>query len=188
MASQIIGNSSLFRLTIQALSKPWLWGKRFHVIALHVKSALVVAVLGNKSKDNTGPHGPLTRYVKLRAAHAPGMTGKLFPAPDFKCAVMHVGIVNPRWWVKRSRHSRRMRNPLFCVSGKRPMANARHETCYLTCTSSNTPSRKIRCYLLNGLVSFCKTEPSATPCHINQTEAIGYIYEVKNHGHYNGAY
>ena len=34
---------------------------------------------------------------------------------------MHVGIANSRWWGKRSRHSRRMRNPQFCVSGKRPM-------------------------------------------------------------------
>ena len=36
-------------------------------------------------------------------------------------AVMHVGIANPRWRGKRSRHSRRMRNPQFYVSGKRPM-------------------------------------------------------------------
>ena len=35
--------------------------------------------------------------------------------------VMHVGITNPRWRGKRSRHSRRMRNPQFCGSGKRPM-------------------------------------------------------------------
>ena len=35
--------------------------------------------------------------------------------------VKHVGIANARWRGKRSRHSRRMRNPQFCVSGKRPM-------------------------------------------------------------------
>ena len=35
---------------------------------------------------------------------------------------MHVGIANPRWRGKRSRHSRRMHNPQFYVSGKRPMA------------------------------------------------------------------
>ena len=39
--------------------------------------------------------------------------GNVFP-------VMHVGIANPLWWGKRSRHSRRMRNPQFYVSGKRP--------------------------------------------------------------------
>ena len=36
-------------------------------------------------------------------------------------AVMPVGFANPRWWGKRSRHSRRMRYPQFYVSGKRPM-------------------------------------------------------------------
>ena len=36
-------------------------------------------------------------------------------------AVMHVGIANTRWRGKRSRHSRRMHNPQFYVSGKRPM-------------------------------------------------------------------
>ena len=34
---------------------------------------------------------------------------------------MHVGIFNPRWREKRFRHSRRMRNPQFYVTGKRPM-------------------------------------------------------------------
>ena len=34
---------------------------------------------------------------------------------------MHAGIANPRWRGKRSRHSRRMRNPQVYVSGKRPM-------------------------------------------------------------------
>ena len=34
---------------------------------------------------------------------------------------MHVGIANPHWRGKRSRHSRRMRNPQFYVSGKRSM-------------------------------------------------------------------
>ena len=39
------------------------------------------------------------------------------PACDAR-AVMHVGIAKPRWWGKRSGHSRRMRNPQFYVSGK----------------------------------------------------------------------
>ena len=39
-------------------------------------------------------------------------------------AVMHVGIANPRWRGKRSRHSRRMRNPQFYVSGKMPILDA----------------------------------------------------------------
>ena len=69
------------------------------------------------------PHGPLTRYVKLQVAHAPGMPGKFFPAAVFKGnrsrhasrhvrdarAVMHVGIAYLRWRVKRSRYSPLMR-------------------------------------------------------------------------------
>ena len=36
-------------------------------------------------------------------------------------AVMHVGIAKLQRRGKRSRHSRRMRNPKFYVSGKRPI-------------------------------------------------------------------
>ena len=36
-------------------------------------------------------------------------------------AVMHVGIANPQWREKRSRHSRHMQNPQLHVSGKRPI-------------------------------------------------------------------
>ena len=39
--------------------------------------------------------------------------------------VMHVGIANPRWRGKRSRHSRRMRNPQFYFSGKTPIGTCR---------------------------------------------------------------
>ena len=71
-------------------------------------------------------HGPLTRCVKWRVAHAPGMPGTFLPhriqtKPLVSDHSMHFGIVNPRWRGKRSRHSRRMRNPRFYVSGKRPM-------------------------------------------------------------------
>ena len=36
-------------------------------------------------------------------------------------ALIHVGIANPRWHGKRSRHLRRMRNQQLYVSGKRPV-------------------------------------------------------------------
>ena len=83
-------------------------------------------------------HGPLARYVKLRVAHAPGMPGTFSPPPlgsdpdmhHDTCAT-HVSWCMPgsltsvflwsRWRGKRSRHSRRMRNRQFYVSGKRPM-------------------------------------------------------------------
>ena len=81
-------------------------------------------------------NGPLTRYAKLRVAHAPGIPGTFSPPRPSKenasersrhasqhvrraRAVMRVGIVNMRG--KRSWHSQRMRDPQFCVSGKRPM-------------------------------------------------------------------
>ena len=35
--------------------------------------------------------------------------------------VMHVGIANPQWRGKRSRHFRRMRNPQIYVSGKKAL-------------------------------------------------------------------
>ena len=83
-------------------------------------------------------HGPLTRYVKLRVAHAPGMPGTFFPPPRVSdpdmhhcTCVMHVpwcmpgsltsGFLWNRWREKRSRHSRPMCNPQFYVSGKRPI-------------------------------------------------------------------
>ena len=85
-------------------------------------------------------HGPLTRYVKLRTAHAPRMPGTFSPPLTSKetsslrprhawrhvrhvRAVMHAGIANPRWREKRSRHSRCTRNLLFYISGKRPLGN-----------------------------------------------------------------
>ena len=83
-------------------------------------------------------HGPLTRYVKLRVVHAPGMPGTFSPpttstetaSKRFRhasrhvrdaCAVIHVGIANSRWRGKRSQHPRRMCNPQFYVSCKRSM-------------------------------------------------------------------
>ena len=89
---------------------------------------------------------PLTRYVNLRVAHAPGIPGTFSPPPISKetdsyrsrhvsrhvryaRAVMHVGIPKPRWRGKRCRHSWRMRNPQFEISGKKPITprNKKHE-------------------------------------------------------------
>ena len=53
------------------------------------------------------------------------------------CAVMHVGIANPRWRRKRSRHSpfpsRCMHKPQFHVSGKRPMDGCLHPVVVRKC-------------------------------------------------------
>ena len=83
-------------------------------------------------------HGSLARYVKLRVAHAPGMSGTFLltsrvndPGMNHGTYVTHVpwsmpgstysGFLWSLWRGKRSRYSRRMRNPQFYVSGKRPM-------------------------------------------------------------------
>ena len=83
-------------------------------------------------------YGPLTRYVKLLVAHAPGMLGAFPPPLRVSDPDMHHGtcVTHVPWYMpgsltsgflwsrmrrKRSRHSQRMRNPQFYVSGKRPM-------------------------------------------------------------------
>ena len=83
-------------------------------------------------------HGHLPRYVKIWVAHAPGMLGTFSPPPRVSDPDMHhgtyvthvpwcipgsltSGLLWSRWQGKRSRHSRRMCNPRFCVSRKRSM-------------------------------------------------------------------
>ena len=88
-------------------------------------------------------HGPLARYVRMRVAHAPGMSGTFSPPPLISDPDMHHGTCVTHvpwcmagslisgflwsWWQgKRSRHSRRMRNSQIYVSGKRPMEKYHH--------------------------------------------------------------
>ena len=95
--------------------------------------------------NNIAAHGPLTRYAKLRVAHAPGMLRTLSPPPRVSnpdihhdICVTHVSWCMPgslttdflwsQWRGKRSHHSPRMRNSQFCVSGKRPMTWRRSST------------------------------------------------------------
>ena len=87
---------------------------------------------------NTSPNGPLARYLKLRVAYAPGIPGTFSSPPRVSDPDMHHGtcMIHAQWWMpgsltsgflwsrwqgKCSRHSRRMRNPQFCISGKRPI-------------------------------------------------------------------
>ena len=102
-------------------------------------------------------HGPLARYVKLRMAHAPGMPGTFSPPPQVSdpdmrhgTCVTHVpwcmsgsltsGFLWIRWRGKRSRHSRRMRNPQFYASGKRPILHVQHVPYVWNYTVRITPS------------------------------------------------
>ena len=57
------------------------------------------------------------RFPRHRLVSDPGMHHVRYAR-----AVMHVGIANPGRRGKRSRHSRRMRDPQCYVSGKRPMS------------------------------------------------------------------
>ena len=60
-------------------------------------------------------------FIPIPGCASIGNARNVFPATDFKRAVMHVGITNPRWRGKRSRHCRRMRNLQFYVSSKSPL-------------------------------------------------------------------
>ena len=80
-------------------------------------------------------YGPLARYVKLRAVHAPGTLETFFPPPRVSdpdmhrsTCVTHVPWCIPRslnsgflWCRWRGKCSRRVRNPQFYVSGKSPL-------------------------------------------------------------------
>ena len=77
--------------------------------------------INTMAAGNRTNHGPLSRYVKSRVAHAPGMPRTfsryrlqrkpLVSDPSMRDAraVMQVGIAYLQWRGKRSRHSRRMR-------------------------------------------------------------------------------
>ena len=122
-----------------------------------------IAIVNHDTFDEPHPvnlyafllNGPLTRYVKFRVPHAPGMPGTFSPTPRFRDPDMHHGtcvthvpwcmpgsltsdFLWSRWRGKRSRHSRRMHNPQFYVSGKRPMGKYLQSTCIrVTCLHSD---------------------------------------------------
>ena len=83
--------------------------------------------------------GPLARYVKIEGCACAGDAENGFPPPLVRDPDMHhgtcvthvprcmpgsltIGFLWSRWRGKRSRHCRRMCNPQFYVSGKRPIA------------------------------------------------------------------
>ena len=100
-------------------------------------------------------HGSLIRYAKRWVAHAPGMPGTSSPPLRFSDPDMHHGtcVTHVPWCMpgsltrgflwsrrrgKRSRHSRRMRNPQLCVYGKRSILLAidvvwTHLLCHSIC-------------------------------------------------------
>ena len=76
-------------------------------------------IAGCACARNAGNGFPATDFVgttSQRTRHA------LWHVRD-ACAMMHVGIANPRWRGKRFQHSRLMHNPPFYISSKRPIEN-----------------------------------------------------------------
>ena len=116
-------------------------------------------------------HGPLTRYVKLQVAHAPGMPGAFSPAADFKGnreLAIPACITARAWGTCRDACRDRLpvvaektfpafpahAHPQFYVSGKRPI-----RLCYCDVTQEDAvtlfwpivsqTSLKIECVINN---------------------------------------
>ena len=144
----------------------------------------VAKITCNENSFGKLTNGPLTRYVKLRVAHAPGMperfphnrlqTKPLVSDPGMHhgtCvtrAVMHVGSANPRWRETRSRNSRRTRKRQFCVSGKRPIDVAHPDTISNDGQVQRPTHRRkyIRMSLMLSMVNFTS---GVTFCYIHGT-------------------
>ena len=127
-------------------------------------------------------HGPLAKCVKLRVAHAPGIPGMFSLPPRVSDPDLHHGtcVAHVPWCMpgsltsrslwsqlrgKRSLHSRRMRNPQFDISSKRPIdqnIKAKHHQ-----TKMNLKMLPQRC----GHIS------SATTCYYGED----YLYAHEKH-------
>ena len=51
---------------------------------IHVHASVNKTIIGSGGAEQATRHRPLTRYVKLRVAHAPGMAGTFSPPPTSK--------------------------------------------------------------------------------------------------------
>ena len=126
-----------YRTLIKILSKIFWDPVRFYAIQYDVFYVVWEQV-------NTSPveaySWAFTRHAQLRVAHDTGMTGTFYSTskkPQVSDPGMHhgtyvthvpwymVGWLTRRWRGKRSQHSRRMSNPQFYVSGKRPYTHSR---------------------------------------------------------------
>ena len=111
-------------------------------------------------------HRPLARFVKSRVAHAPVMPGTFSPPPRVSDSDMHQGtcMTHVPWCMpesltsgfllsrcrgKRSRHSRRMRNPQFCVSGKRSIDR------YVRCWFPTIPRERYQVSAVHKIKNTC---------------------------------
>ena len=156
----------------------------------------------------TSIHGPLSRYEKLRVAHAPGMPGTFSPLPRISDPDMHHGtcVTHVPWCMpgsltngltlksvrgKRSRHSRRMRNPQCCVSGKRPMVwraelhrlldeNIPHIYIYIFPVTQSTTHNYVYLEVVDLLHirrKFIRVTPWRPGVHVHTTSGTASIYD-----------
>ena len=88
--------------------------------SLYITCTLVDRKLGIGLLADTQNYGLCMRLEFWERFHRHQLQRKPLVS-DHACAVKHVGIANPRWRGKRFRNSRRMCNPQFYVSDKRPM-------------------------------------------------------------------
>ena len=122
-------------------------------------------------------HEPYIRYAKLWVAHAPRMPGTFSPPPRVSDPDMHhgtclthvpwcmpgsltSGIFWGRWRGKRSRHSRCMRNPQFCVSGKKSIAYLITKLWFVT-NYSVVWSNNINCVIWATKSVWCQSQLGA---------------------------
>ena len=128
-----INNCIHFRVWVEflidsrnSMMQPLKFGNGYIIHPIVYWSCNSLYVLGLKLiyVSKTGAHEPLTRYVKLRVAHAPGMPGTFFPPQRVSDPDMHPGTCVP-WCMPGLLTSgfrwSRWCNPQFCISGKRPM-------------------------------------------------------------------
>ena len=130
-------------------------------------------------------NGPLTRYVKLRAVHAPGMPGTFSPPPRISDPDMYhrtwcisgslaSGFIWSRLRGKRSRYSRCMRNPEFYVYGKRPIV------CLMCCRMTPIPQ--------SIEISFPESIPTVRVRVVSLESLHGWPQNYTNEGEKEGIY
>ena len=133
---------------------------------------------------------------KIAGAHAPGMPGTFSPSPQVSdpdmhhdTCVTHVPLCMPgsltssflwnRRRGKRSRHSRRMRNLQFYVSGKRPMGEWLHFTWNHSCNYISIPWSQLvyTASKLNAII--CVVVPNYVVTGIFQLYMLPLVYVPK---------
>ena len=92
--------SALFRIIS---IKSWMFRKRFHILATSCctqiswwsRHCMPCGTCWKSFQNKIYFHGPLTRYVKLRVAHVPGMPGTFSPPLRVSDPDMHHGTYVP---------------------------------------------------------------------------------------------